>query len=397
MVERMIEKMAKFQSMGSGWRLHSIIRIELHTVRYNSLRGRSYIPLPKELASKKGIINMKNGDNQCFLRCVPRALNPKDKDQERVDTKLREKENTLNMEGIEYPVSLTDLNKFEKQNPTISITVLGYERKSVYPLRSSDCVDRENKIILLLIEEDGVKHYCLVESLSRLLASQVSKHEKTQHFCLTCLNPFWCQESLSKHQEYCNEYEAVKIELPGKGTMLKYKNYYKSETVPFIVYTDFESHIKPLQSCDPNPESSYTRQYQKHEPSSFCYYIKCFDDKAYEPKLVSYTGEDAAQKFVEMLDRDIREITSIPDKKIIFGKEEAKRFNKETRCWIRNEKFTGDVKNCKVRDHCHFTGRYRGAAHKICSFFYRKPNFTPVVFQNLSGYDSHLFVKKSWF
>ena len=51
---------------------------------------------------------------------------------------------------------------------------------------------------------------------------------------------------------------------------------------------------------------------KKHEPSSFRYYIKCFNDGVYEPKLVSYTGEDAAQKFVEMLEEDIREITSIP-------------------------------------------------------------------------------------
>ena len=136
---------------------------------------------------------------------------------------------------------------------------------------------------------------------------------------------------------------------------------------------------------------------KKHEPSSFFYYIKCFDDEVYQPKSVSYTGEDAAQKFVEMLEEDIRKITSILDKKMIFGKEEADQFNKETRCWICNEKFTGDVKNCKVRDHCHFTGRYRGAAHKICNFFYKKPNFTPVVFHNLSGYDSHIFVKNLGF
>ena len=63
---------------------------------------------------------------------------------------------------------------------------------------------------------------------------------------------------------------------------------------------------------------------------AFVTMIKCFDDKAYEQKLVSYTGEDAAQKLVEMLEGDIREITSIPEKKMIFGKEEAERFNKET-------------------------------------------------------------------
>ena len=62
------------------------------------------------------------------------------------------------MEGICYPVSLKDINKFEKQNPTISITVLGYEGKSVYPLRNSDKMDREHKIRLMLIEKEGVKH-----------------------------------------------------------------------------------------------------------------------------------------------------------------------------------------------------------------------------------------------
>ena len=91
-----------------------------------------------------------------------------------------------------------------------------------------------------------------------------------------------------------------------------------------------------MQSCKPNPERSFTKQYQKHEPSSFCYYIECFDDEVYEPKLVSYTGEDAAQKFVEMLEEDIREI---PEKKMIFVKEEKERFDKETKCWICKEKF----------------------------------------------------------
>ena len=125
MVERIIEKMATFQSMGSGWRLYSIIQLELHTMRYNPLRGETWIPLPKELANKKAIINVKNKDNKCFLWCVLRALNPKAGHPERLDKELKTKDNTLNMEGIDYPVSLKDFNKFEKQNPSISITVFG--------------------------------------------------------------------------------------------------------------------------------------------------------------------------------------------------------------------------------------------------------------------------------
>ena len=144
-----------------------------------------------------------------------------------------------------------------------------------------------------------------------------------------------------------------------------------------------------MQSCEPNPEISYTKQYQKHEPSSFCYYIKCFDDEVYEPKLVSYTGEDAAQKFVEMLEEDIKIIAIIPEKKMVFGKEEKERFDKQTKCWICNEEFND--KDVKV------TGRYRGAAHNSSNLKYRKPSFTPVTFHNLSGYDSHLFIKNLGF
>ena len=330
-----------------------------------------------------------------FLWCVLRALNLKDSHPERLDKELKEKENTLNME--KYPVSLKYINKFEKQNPTISITVFGYEGKSVYPIRISDNTDREHNIILMLIERDEVKHYCLVKSLNRLLSSQVSNGKRKEYFCLRCLNPFNNQEALDKHKEYCGEYEAVKIQLPEKGTMLKFKNYHRSEKVPFIIYADFDCFIKPIQTCDLNPESNYTKQYQKHEPSSFFYYIKCFNDKVLAPIERKCIGKDAAQNFVKMLEEDIKMINNIPMKKMIFGeKEKKKKYEKETRCWICKGEFSDD-KNKKVRDHCHFTGRYRGAAHNSCNLKYRKPNFTPVVFHNLSGYDSHLFIKNLGF
>ena len=125
-----------------------------------------------------------------FFVVCSQSIKSKDDHAVRVDKELICKENTLNMEGIEYLVSLKDLNKFEKQNPTISITVLGYEGKSVYPLRNSDCNDRDHNIILMLIEKGGVKHHCLVKSIERLLSSQTAKGKRKQHFCLRCLNSF---------------------------------------------------------------------------------------------------------------------------------------------------------------------------------------------------------------
>ena len=396
MTERAIENMASHQQAeGSGWRLHSIIRLELHVVNYNPLRGEAWVALAKELVNKNAIINPQNKDDKCFLWCVLRALNPTKDHPERIDKKLKEKENTLNMEGIEYPVSLKDIDKFEKQNPSIFITVFGYEDKSVYVLRNSKNTNREHNVILILIKEKGVNHYCLVKNLSRLLSSQVSKHHGKKYFCMRCLNPFNDQKALDKHEEYCSNHEAVKIIMPKKGTMLRFENY-RGERVPFVIYADFESCIKSIDTCDPNPENSYTKQYQKHEPISFYYYIKSFDSEVSLPiKERSYTGKNAEQVFLKYLEEDICAIANIEEKEIIFGEKEKERYNEETSCWICKKEFGKNEE--KVKDHCHYTGRYRGAAHNECNLKYRKPDFTPVIFHNLSGYDSHLFIKNLGF
>ena len=243
----------------------------------------------------------------------------------------------------------------------------------------------------MLVEKGGVSHYCLIENHSRLVSSQIFKHNGKSFLCERCLNSFPNEKSLYKHEEYCSKNECVKIVMPEKGDILKFKNYYKGEKVPFMIYADTESLIKSLQTCEPSPQSSYTKKYQKHEPISFSYYIKCFDDNVFKRRLRSYTGEDAMQKFVEWLEEDIKIIANIPEVDMIFGKEEAERYNKETKCWI----CEGELNNDRVRDHCHFTGRYRGAAHNSCNLKYKKPNFIPTVFHNLSGYDSHLFIKKN--
>ena len=110
---------------------------------------------------------------------------------------------------------------------------------------------------------------------------------------------FWTHKSLEKHWEYCRNHEAVKINMPEKGTMLRFKHHERSDRVPFIIYADTEALIKEMHNCDPNPQNSYTKKYQKHKPISFSYYIRSFDDNVYESKLRKYTGEDAIEKFVE--------------------------------------------------------------------------------------------------
>ena len=74
--DQILEFFDTFQNNGSGWVFKSIVSLEIHTVKYQLLSGSSYIPLPKYLADKKALINLKNDDQQCFKWAVTRAINP---------------------------------------------------------------------------------------------------------------------------------------------------------------------------------------------------------------------------------------------------------------------------------------------------------------------------------
>ena len=401
MVDEIEEEIQKVeQAEGSGWVFLEVENLTLYTDIWDPIKANSYIDLPKELKDKKAIINMKNKDNdKCFLWCVLRALNPKKEHPERIDEDLKSKENTLNMEGIAYPVDFKDIKRFEKQNPDISISILGYSKEErVYPLRiSKKEKERKYNIVLLLIkdEEGDNSHYCLVKNLSALLSSQVNNHGHKLYFCLNCLNGFDEPEKLDKHKEYCDEEESVKINMPPEGTYLKFKNYLYSEKAPFAIYADFESLLKPLETCEPDPNKSYTHKYNKHEPLSFVYYIKSFNESVYKSQLRSYVKEnkedpDTIDVFIKWLEEDVKIISELGNEPMKITPEEEEQFNQASNCWI-----CGDYLNLKdrVRDHCHYTGRYRGAAHNKCNLKYSKPNNISVFFHNLTGYDSHLFIK----
>ena len=402
-IEEEIQKVEN--SEGSGYTFVKVIKLVLHVTKWQPLYGSSYMPLDPYLANKKAIINMKNEDDKCFMWCVLRALYPKDKNSERIDKDLKSKQDIINMKGICYPVSLNGIKRFEELNPNISISVLGYNKEEggVYPLQISKYKGCEYDIVLLLLKEavtgenGEIKektHYTLVKNTSALIASQKNNHKGKRHACLNCFNSFNTLESLNKHKEYCYENESIKTNMPPQNTYLRFKNFLYSEKAPFAVYADFESLIKPLDNCDPDPNKSYTKKYQKHEPISFSYYIT-FNGVFFKPILRKYTktkpeDADAMDIFIKWLEEDVKDIANIEPKEMIFTEEDTKHFNNASDCWICGEELGND----RVRDHCHFTGRYRGPAHNKCNLKYRKPKNISVFFHNLSGYDSHLFIKK---
>ncbi|XP_048582217.1 uncharacterized protein LOC125561810 [Nematostella vectensis] len=398
MANYLLELVEQFQKKGSGWQFDQVEYFDINIDPLEPLSGSSYIPLPSKLVTKHAVINVRNeDDHECFKWAVTSAVYPREKDPQRLNKQMIENSEKFDWSGIEFPVSLKQIDKFEKQNP-YTVNVFGYETK-VYPLRVSER-DPDNAINLLLISNDETDHYCWIKNMMRLVSTQIDKFHHTRFLCCRCLNSFRCKQSLEKHSECCGNHEAVRIEMPkidkdGNLPHIKFKNYNRKMRVPFVVYADFESFTENIDTCSPDGSKSFTKQYQKHKPSGFCYLIKCFDGDISPSELVRYTAEspdeDIPQLFVESLESDIKKIYDkfrFP-KKVKMTPKDKIAYNDATHCHI----CEGELGEDKVLDHCHLTGKYRGAAHNACNLDHKIPKFFPVFFHNLSGYDSHLFIK----
>ena len=186
------------------------------------------------------------------------------------------------------------------------------------------------------------------------------------------------------------------MRMPPRNTKLCFQNYFKQLPIPFVVYADFECFTKPMNTCSPNPEDSYTYSYQKHEPSGFYFYIKGLDSNTtFKPILCTNTNksDDISAIFVSKLAIITNKIYNdyyCRPLSLKLTKQEQDSFNEAEFCYICNKELNSD----KVRDHCHFTGKYRGPAHNSCNLQCRKPMLLPVIFRNLQGYDAHLFIKQ---
>ena len=89
------------------------------------------------------------------------------------------------------------------------------------------------------------------------------------------------------------------------------------------------------------------------------------------------------------------EIINFEEKEMIpLTNKEIKSYEKQRVCHIYKKKFCYDKNNKKVRDHCHYTGKFRGVAHSECNLRYKAPKEISIVFHNDSTYDYHFIIKQ---
>ena len=305
-VERLIELIESLQGRGSGWIFDEVLHFDILTNVYKPLAGSSYIPLPKFLASKKAIINPKNTDQECFKWAVTEAVYPQKRDRNRITKTSKENAELFNWDGIKFPMKLSQINLFEKNNSAYVVNVLGYsEDDGIYPVRISKQYVSEagtvstptervrqsralrvTVINLMLLsgkrnsvsepigntkgDGGGVsnssdndtpkrravldrnkthQHYALINNMSRLVGMQTNKHNGKTHICLNCFNTFSLEKSFKEHTEVCLSNESVKIEMPKKGSCIEFDKHAKKLKVPFVVYADFESYTEKVSEA----------------------------------------------------------------------------------------------------------------------------------------------------
>ena len=397
--QQILNKIAQWISEGSGWTIQSIENHYINIVIYKPLQGSSYIQLPQELRnSTKGLINMKNKDNECFRWCHIRHLNPQDKDPQRIKKTDKQHIEKLDYSGIEFPVNVKQYNKIERQN-NININVFGYEEKQPYPIHISK-EKFEDQMNLLLITKEENKHYILIKDFNKFMYNQ-TKHKERKYFCMYCLQCFSSERILIKHKENClqvNGQQAIKM--PDKDdNILKFTNHHKQLPVPFVIYADFEAITEKISGCKPNNNKSYTEAYQKHKDCGYGYKVVCcYDDKYTKPEQI-YRGENAVYKFMEAMLEKVKYCKKVTkkhfNKPLRMTEKDKEAFKKAEECHICEKKYTD--KDVRVRDHCHITGKYRGSAHQECNLKLKiKPDNIkiPVIFHNLRGYDSHFIMQE---
>ena len=372
---------------GSSFTFERIDLLEYHLHKISLNRGSSYIESPEWIKNKGVTINPKNTkDNNCFQYAITAALNYQNIDHhpERI-SKLRPFINNYNWKDIEFPSHSKDWRKFEQNNKTIALNILyvPYNTKQIKQAYISKYNnERDNQVNLLMIT-DGTSnwHYLAVKSISGLLRRITSNHNG-DFYCLNCFHPYTTEKKLRKHERICNDHKFYHLKMPDEDNkILKYIPGEKSLKVPFTIYADLECLLRKINTCQNNPEKSYTEKKAKNKPSGYSLVTCCsFDKSKNEQKY--YRGEDCMKIFCKDLKDQAMKIINYEKKEMIPLTDKEKEAHENQKiCYICEQEFCTDKNNKKefklkqkVRDHCHYTGKYRGAAHSICNLYYKIPN-----------------------
>ena len=239
------------------------------------------------------------------------------------------------------------------------------------------------------LDEDGVKRP--YKSLSRLMEG-ISSKSHDNFYCLGCFNSFRTETTLKNHVDLCKNNKFTKIELPEECSNFKrYKPGAKSLKMNTVIYADFKSILVPYSTRDKEHETC--KKVNKQVPCG--YSINVVNSHNMSSKQSYYRGDNAVSAFCkEIRNLACKFINIYKQPMIDLTEREIHKYENAKYCHICKKVFSEAKKHRKVRDHDHYTGKFRDAAHSLCNLRYSTQKDIPVFFHNGPNYDSNLIINE---
>jgi hypothetical protein len=362
----------------------------------------------RTIKNNKFLYNPLNFDDKCFLYCVLKHLKLTDPRKRFRGWSFKRFEKTLNLNGISFPVSISHIEKFCRQNADLKLrinVILLNTKNHVFPLEYGLGRKKSpNTMNLLLIQrktnlEEISNHFLLVQNIHKFLRKTYHDGSyKHTYTCVNCLNGFSTMKILENHEQTCCLHKP-RTEIVSKEQTMKFKNFQNQHPLEYIAFLDFECVLprtaKKCPECTHlrcKCDRSYTEPVADQYPITYSLVIldqngiivhqKTHSEVNVADHLINHLLEEEKQ-WIYNLFSDYFEMS--------LNKKEWTKFNSSSNCYLCDTRFDDSIVKC--RDHCHFTGTFLGAACQQCNLKRRRPRKLNIFLHNGSKYDFHFIIK----
>lgn len=384
------------QTKGSGFMLSEIFEMCIAINRYIVPHASSYIPLPKNLKNKQAIINPQNKkDHKCFYYAFLAKF--KTYKPHIIHKNIYEELGHLyRWNSINFPTTISDILKFEKNNYSVSINL--YEITNTgkcYPIRTAWEIKDDHRDIGI-IQSRAKTHYVYIKNLDKLFSTSLSKRTTRKFLCRRCFNYFGKERLYNVHKKLCHEGYPTLKHFPKLSEKIKFRKISTCMLSYFNMAFDFESSLLRYEFPDNDPDYSWRADLSEHKPCAAGIYVwSSLPAEFTTGAPLGYHfvhGENVGKKFIDLLDGIILKLSKIMERNlpVKITAQQKRDHLAATNCFYCNASFSQpNVK--RILHHCHLSGVYLATTCTPCNNKLRKGNINCYV-HNIS-YDINFFIK----